>query len=581
VACRDPFLDTTYIEQTNEDLQLSNAEFLTKYEDRYSLWIELLKYANLYNALNDAVTNSTVFAPNNSAMTKFLEWKGVSSVQELDKEYARYVAQVHIIKDKISESDFINYVEAGSVPKKTLFNTYLTTSYGFKNLDVDDKYLDDVVLEDEYSIYINNQAKVANLGRAIETLNGMVYTMEDVIHPLSESVVDMLRTYREYNIFIEALEKTGYDKVVSVYADSVLNLDGTTSVTDVRFTCFATPDEVYNRNGINSVDDLIAYLRADADYTNPNNALYRYLAYHFMSRAYTKEELCAFEEEGQTLIYDMKLPGQVIIIGDGNPPIINKEATFVRSNIKARNGIIHRIDHILPVYEPEPVKVIWDFCDSPDIISFVNAYGAANGYGDLYSTPLANREYAIDLSREQKTGDWGTITSFEYKSTDTKSSSTTYHRVGFLKTSYVSSTQKDVCKYGALKHNLLMLNLGYLGYISMQTPTIIKGKYKVVFYYAGSPSLSTFYTNGSSVRFNLDDYQKSVYVWKSIPGSFVDDAKKENKTASGIAADVLWDNVVFEESGVHSFKATMMDIQAKTSSLYRQMWDYIEFIPVN
>ena len=41
-ACQDPFLGSQYIEKTNANLDLSNAEFLKKHEDKYSMWIELL-----------------------------------------------------------------------------------------------------------------------------------------------------------------------------------------------------------------------------------------------------------------------------------------------------------------------------------------------------------------------------------------------------------------------------------------------------------------------------------------------------------------------------------------------------------
>jgi uncharacterized surface protein with fasciclin (FAS1) repeats len=574
-------MDTLFIAKTNENIALSNAEYLKKYNDKYSLWIELLKYANLYNALNDASTTSTIFAPNNEAVIKFLAWKGVSSVQELDKEYARYVAQVHIMKGILKETDFITYVEAGSIPIKTLFGSYNTTSYGFRNLDVDDKFLDGVVLEDPLSIYLNNQAKVMNLGRGEATANGTVYALNDVIHPLSETIVEKLRAYNEFTIFVKALEITGYDKVVSVYADTVLNIDGSISITDVRFTCFAAPDAVYNQAGILSVDDLVAHLHAGNDYTNPENALYQYVAYHFMGKSYQKSVLSDFDEEGEVMIYDTKLSGKVNTVQSDNGTLkINDTATIIRSNIKARNGIIHKINNILEVYEPKPLRVVWDFCNTPDIESFVNSYGASKGLGDLFSSALSNKEYQIDLSLDKLEGNFGTITAFQYIANAAKTSTKSWRKVGFFKCAYVSSIENTVNKYGSYKDNLLILNLGYAGNITMKTPTIIKGKYKVVIYYAGAPALRNFYTNGSNTRFNLDDYQKSIYMWKGIPATFVDVAKQSNINANGIASEVLWNEVSFDISGTHTFKATMMDINAKTNSSYRQMWDYLEFIPI-
>ncbi|MDR0810835.1 MAG: DUF5108 domain-containing protein [Paludibacter sp.] len=580
-ACNDPFMNTTYVEGTGANTELSNAEFLQKNKDRYSLWIELLQYANLYNALNDASSTSTVFAPNNAAVEEFLAWRGVSSVEELDKNYARYVAQVHIMKGILKENDFIAYAESGSIPVMTLFGSYLATSYGFKNTDVDDEFLGDVTLEDPLSIYLNNQARVERLGHADTTANGTVYTLESVIRPLSETVLDVMKTMGEFDIFVEAAEKTDYDKIVQVYADTVINPDGSISVNDIRFTCLAVPDKVYKSAGINSAADLASHLGAGSDYTNPANALYRYIAYHFLGKTYTKESLADFEEEGEVNIYDTKLAGNVITVQDeGGGLKINSAAGIIRSNIKARNGVIHKIDNIMPVYEPEPLKVMWDFCNASDIESFVNAYGAAKQLGELFSNIITNKEYQIDLSEDLLEGNYGKITSFVYKASAAKSSNKSWRKVGFFKCSYVGPADKINNKYGAYKDNLFILNLGYAGNITMQTPTIIKGKYKVVMHYAGAPGLKTFYPNGSNTRFNLDDYQKSIFMWKGIPATFDDPAKKTSIDANGIASDVLWDEVVFEQSGVHTFKATMMDINAKTNGSYRQMWDYLEFIPI-
>ncbi len=579
-SCTDQFLDDPYIEPTDVDLELSNAEFLQKYSDTYSLWIALLKHADLYNALNDAVTNSTVFAPNNEAMTEFLSWRGVTSVDELDVEYAKYVAQIHIMKGVLTESQFINYVEEGSIPIITQFDSYLTTSYGFRDLDVDDEFLDDVELEDSLNIYLNNQAKVANLGSATVTANGIVYTMEDVIRPLSETFVDVLRTYNEYDIFIQAMEYTGYDDITSVYADSVTNIDGSISVTDVNFTCFAVSDETFQTEGIQSIDDLISYLGAGSDYENEDNLLFQYIAYHFMGKSYTKAELSDFQEEGQVMIFDTKLTGQVITVEENVGLKINQEGSFIRSNIETRNGYIHKIDYVLPVYEPDPIRIMWDFCNTSDIESFVNAYGADNNLGELFSSAITNKEYKIDLSEDQNDGNYGTISAFEYDEKEAKTSYKSYPKVGFMKCSWASSRDTENNKYGAYMDNLMILNLGYTGNITFSTPTIIKGTYKVVLYYAGSPGVKTFYSSGSTVRFNIDDYQKSINVWKGLPGTFIDEDKQENINSNGIAKSTIFDQVTFEESGSHTFKATIMDINAKTHGSYRQMWDYVEFIPI-
>ncbi|NLE32732.1 MAG: DUF5108 domain-containing protein, partial [Bacteroidales bacterium] len=211
----------------------------------------------------------------------------------------------------------------------------------------------------------------------------------------------------------------------------------------------------------------------------------------------------------------------------------------------------------------------------------VNAYGATKNLGELFSNALTNKEYQVDLSLDQREGNNGTISAFTYQANTSKTPYGTWRKVGFFKCSYVSTALKEENKYGAYMDNLLTLNLGYAGWVNFKTPTIVKGKYKVVIHYAGAPGVKAYYTGGSLTKFNLDDYQKSMYMWKGLPGKFTDPAKQANPNASGIASDILWESVTFDRSEGHTFKATMMDINAKTNGSYRQMWDFVEFIPLN
>ena len=42
-------------------------------------------------------------------------------------------------------------------------------------------------------------------------------------------------------------------------------------------------------------------------------------------------------------------------------------------------------------------------------------------------------------------------------------------------------------------NNLLVLNLGYAGWVQLESPTIIKGRYKVELCYAANPVLHRVY----------------------------------------------------------------------------------------
>lgn len=584
-SCEDPYEGTVYVKDTGETLDMTSAAYLSRNDSEYSLWIELLKYADYYNALNDASTTATVFCPNNEAMREFLEWKGVTAVRELDREYARAVAQIHILPSDLTDETLINYAENDeTIPVLSVFGTYISTDFGYTITDVDDAYRTDTRYKED-SIYLNNQAKLEKF-TAVKTGNGEVFTMGDVIRPVAETILERLRPYEEapgdgeYDIFIGAAERCGYDEVVAQIYDTTYNEIGSMVVSNVVFTCLAVPDSVYRAAGIETVDALCSYLGADANYTDENNALRKYVAYHFLDKEMYVKDFFNFQEEGQTNIWDTQLTHQVITCKDAaGAHVFNEVASILRSDMVARNGLIQKIDEILPVWEPDPVTVIWDFCNSADIISFANNYGAAKNLGALFTSPIGSKEYQIDLSENKRDGDYGVVSSFvlneTYVNNSSRASYASYRPIGFVKCKYKSAKEKTVNNYGANMDNLLMLNLGYAGWVEFTTPTIIKGKYKIELYYGGNPVLYEFYGAGSLTKFTLDEAQVSnTFIYKGLV------SQGFGKATYGIASAELWKEMVFENSGAHTLRATMMDINAKTNAKYHQLWDYVKFTPI-
>ncbi len=585
-SCDDPFEGDTFVTPTDVESEMTCTTLLENRSDDFSAWLELLKYADYYNGLKDAAAVATVFAPTNEAIAEFLEWKGVNSIEELDKTYAREVVQNHIINGtKINSETFINAAVAGqSLSSQTLFLAYLKPSFGYVERDVDDQYRTGDTLN-ATSIYVNNQAIVQPRDsggiNSIEASNAIIYYMDDVIHPLSETMIDKLEAEGEYSIFAAACRQSGYDSIASRLRDTVRIQGGGYSVTTYKFTCFAPNDEAMRAAGIQSVADLESKIG--------NVSLRDYCAYHFINgQALTKDQFFSFDSDDETLIYDTDLVGQVMtgknefnadstqILG----VLLNEQAHIVRSDIEARNGVIHKIDYFLPVWEPEPVTVRWDFCNSADIIAFVNAYGAAKSLGELYTSALTNKEYQIDLSDNYRDGQYGELTSFAYQANAAKASYASYRAIGFKKCKYTSTSKKTENAYGAYLNNLLVLNLGYAGWIQFTTPTIIKGKYKVTLHYASEASLKTFHSAGSLTKFQVDpdlgipEWTKNAYVFKGLPtGTYT----------FGNGDLELWNEqncLEFTSSGTHQFKVTMLDINAKTNGSYHQLWDYLLLEPI-
>lgn len=585
MACTDPFAGQPFITPTEIENEMTCTTLLEHRSEDFSIWIELLRYADYYNGLKDVTASITLFAPTNEAMREFLQWQGVEKVQDLDLTYARYVVQNHILNGaKINSETFINFaVDAEPLQVQSLFNAYLKPTFGRTITEVDDAERTDEILDEE-TLFINNQAAVQPRDsggvRFTEASNAIIYYMDDVIRPLAETMVDKLEEQGEYTIFAAACRESGYDKVVEKVRDTIRIQGGGYTIQDYRFTCFAPSDDAMAAANIHSLDDLKARCRAELPQAG-DSALYQYVKYHFFDQAYTKEQFCKFNSVDETLIYDTQLEGQVMICRndtvDYAVPMLNDKAKFVRSNIEARNGYIHKMDYYLPVFEPEPVTIKWDFCNSSDIIAIVNAYGASRSLGNLFTSALTNKEEKVDLSDMHRDGDFGPVSSFTYQANAAKASYSNYRAVGFTKCKYLKSSDKNNNTYGAYMHNLLNLNLGYAGWIQFKTPTIIKGKYKVTLHYASDVTMKDFHSAGSLTKFQFDpelgksEWTKNAQVYKGLP----------TKAVMYCSADlVLFDEIEFDSSNRHFFKAIMLDINAKTNSVYHQMWDYLLFEPI-
>ena len=279
VACTDPFAGQPFITPTEIENEMTCTTLLEHRSEDFSIWIELLRYADYYNGLKDVTASITLFAPTNEAMREFLQWQGVEKVQDLDLTYARYVVQNHILNGvKINSETFINFaVDAEPLQVQSLFNAYLKPTFGRTITEVDDAERTDEILDEE-TLFINNQAAVQPRDsggvRFTEASNAIIYYMDDVIRPLAETMVDKLEEQGEYTIFAAACRESGYDKVVEKVRDTIRIQGGGYTIQDYRFTCFAPSDDAMAAANIHSLDDLKARCRAELPQAG-DSALYQ------------------------------------------------------------------------------------------------------------------------------------------------------------------------------------------------------------------------------------------------------------------------------------------------------------------
>ncbi len=541
-ACEDPYLGKSfaaYDEKPTSTYLESRADF--------SLWVELLHHADLYNALNQSRNTFTCFVPNNKAMEALLAKKGVSSVSELKVNYAQQLIYYHVIENEVTQKELLS--TEGKLTSATISGDYLSISYGATG--------------GQDSVYVNDEAHITEL--AIETTNGLVYVLDNVLAPLIETIYDRVDENSAYSIFADALEYTGWDEVLNTTYDTIYNeKTKTESVTKTNYTLFVVPDDYFIQNSINNIDGLISYLGASSNYTDSTNALYNYIGYHILASTHYTSNLFKFDMD-TTILWATKAANEVLSsdIVDGEH-YINYSASMgtgiglLQTDIEAKNGTLHEVDNIMPIFTPDVRTVIWDLCDYNDVESVVNEYGKDNDLGNIFQT-YQTSEYWINLSTSDDimTYEWNAYASSSIKN---------YPAVGYLVTKAGGGANGN--SYGAYNNDFLVVNLGYTGNIAMPTPTILKGKYKVELYYACASSLSDFISGGSKCKFSIDDKEQEAYIY--------DGAKAE----VGVYNMTLFTEVDFDTTTDHTFKIVLLDSRAATHSKYRLQLDYVKFIPI-
>lgn len=171
-----------------------------------------------------------------------------------------------------------------------------------------------------------------------EVTNGIVHKCDNVVPKTSRLLPDVLDRLEGYTIFTQALHLTGLDDSLMVsrkehknsageYGYDRLTGDDTRDTNDntlyspteckVAFTIFAESDAVLKANGINSIEDLIAYannvygnaaswydylnetynsVSTGSDYTNRFNALNMFVAYHILYAGMAQDQM-VFEKK--------------------------------------------------------------------------------------------------------------------------------------------------------------------------------------------------------------------------------------------------------------------------------------------
>jgi uncharacterized surface protein with fasciclin (FAS1) repeats len=559
-SCNDPYENTLF--QVFDMNPVST--YLESRSDEFSEWTIILKHADLFNAINQASEMFTVFVPDNEAVQEFYRKKGVSSIEELGKPYARELARYHIIGDTVNLETF---VKGGKLEEKTLSDDYLSVTFdeesatggGFN------------------SLYVNNEARIKEA--AIKVSNGYVYVMDAVLSPLVETVYERLTDIesspgnKKYSLFKEVVDLTGWaDSLSTIYVD-IVQPNGIIRQQKNDFTLFAVSDETYSSAGIESISDLALKLGAENNqYTDKNNELFKYAAYHIIPGNYSLFELRSFDGNATKRLWGTAAEAVMeISLQEGEKYYINFEgkigdeevsAMFIEngSDVQAKNGILHEVDDYLPLWESViPIRVEWDFADYPEVASYISTNGTT---GQVFQQSHPSAEYRTEITELS-------VYTVDWKPSATPTSSFNYVDYFTAK----ASNDWSKCK----NYDMLALNLGYTGSISMKSPIVISGKYKVSLKFGFANSMDFMRTqssgsNGGMVQFTFDNKPETtvqVPIYASVP---------EKKL--GVYDTVIHEEIEFTKTGNHTLKMVIMDPSAATNSSFRVMMDYLLFEPI-
>lgn len=541
-------------------------------DESFTEWVKVLEYSELYSTLNslyDANANSvtfTMFAPNNNAMSNFYSAKGVSSIEDLGKNFAQaLVCTMVCAEDSIEFSEKftskVNVYGITSVAGESLYVTVDEAETGYK-------------LNDEVHISYDH----------IPCSNGFIYTAEGVVNPLVETIWDKLNATSNSSIMISAIQTTGYDEMLNTIADTTIVL-GSFKYTYHYYTLLNVPDAVFQQAGINSVSDLKSAIAA----RNPESSLSQdallkqYVEYHILDAKYSTVDVGEMNgedtisissktlAENQIYMVTRHYTGDSIASGDSisavyvsyfnQSDIAGQTFNMNNSDVLAKNGYLHELTGWMPVYEPSQTTVVWDLADYSQVRQAAGTH--------YRPAEVESSETKIDISR---------LSCYTVDVPNGRGNS------NYSELCYV--TCKSNLK-NCLYHDRVVLNMGYLGSVSMKTPTLVKGKYKVTVSMAYLTEQSIMRTSsgckGGLLKILVDlpeDFDSSTGDETLYNKTLVAPYTEITKSLPGVYEGTLYDEIEFDETTSHTFKFIIMDPAASTSSKVYLQFDAITFTPI-
>jgi len=513
-ACKDPNMDQVY---TDNISNFPASTFMEKDTTlNVSLWVALLKHADMFNTLN-LQANYTIFVPDNEAVKAYLAARGLNNVNQIAVDEARHLIRFHTIRGaKYSAVSFTQ----GLMPDSTASGDFLSTKF-----------------MDEGGRVLVNEEGIIN--RTLQVTNAYLHILSKVLTPVTETIWDKLQM-PEFSIMKDAFILTGFAERLNTINTTEVTTTGALVTRKFRYTLFAVPNEVFQSSGINNATELATFLNAGTDYLLSSNRLNRFMAYKLLNQQYSFTELSTFAETDKVRSrnYNTMAVNQLINVSEVDKTIyINWDRTaklgvkLTRLNQNCKNGVIHHIDGLLPVQSPAPTTVRWELTDYPEL-SYISFY-----------------RKAASTSTQQRLINQGDVQCYTWMSVPES-------KVGLT---YELSNRNDAVKIRAMNGDYLILSPGTFGWVEMNTPTIIAGRYSVF--------IEHFNPKGNELSGRLMFIIDGQYVGNQVP------TIGASKTTDQYLTNTKVGEVTFSETVTHKVRILAGD----NASTYL---DCIRFVPM-
>lgn len=391
--------------------------FLSEHED-YSLFAEALQQAGAASYL-DAWGTYTVFAPNNNAMTAFLQSEGKGSVQDLSESDVKDLVNLHIIQDTVSTGQFRD----GKIQRNSVFGMFITTAV--QNIDGESYF----VLNKESKIVMPN----------IRTGNGVVHGVDKVFTKVTNTVMQEIEGDPNLSLFTEALQLTGLDALLNK------------KESEQFFSVFAVSNTAFSQRGFNTLEDLVNKYNHTGNPKNPEDSLHMHIAYHILPDLKYVSDL-AFSSSHTT-----QVPREVLLVKVDREKILLNEEEWLgeleegaeidreASDNTTANGVLHYIKDDIYIKQRSPFRVDWDPGDQPEL-KVAGVYGR----GEL---SFPDEAFFRDIT-------WP----------NTSANNSPYYN-GVASGSFGGAVNGDYIEF--------YLRAAVIPWVELKTPVVVRGRYKV------------------------------------------------------------------------------------------------------